>query len=130
MFCQVFLAALVPPAPLYLIQFHFDAAAAAGVTVIGPTTVENPPDSTVIFTESDAFVMIAPWVKLPPPSKSAGRAGVSVPVVPGDSAAHDRARSTRVAIEVSGVHKEFVAPDGSVQEVLSNISCAFIEGAS
>src|SRR6476661_7875707 len=53
---------------------------------------------------------------------------VSAPVASGNPVADDRARASRIAIEVSGVHKEFVTADGSIQEVLSNISCTFIEG--
>jgi NitT/TauT family transport system ATP-binding protein len=33
-----------------------------------------------------------------------------------------------VAIDVSDVSKQFIAPDGSVQEVLHGISCRFVEG--
>jgi len=34
----------------------------------------------------------------------------------------------RVAIDVSDVSKQFVAPDGAIQEVLHEVSCQFVEG--
>ena len=46
----------------------------------------------------------------------------------GRPVAPDRAASARAAIEVSGLYKQFVAPDGSIQEVLHDISCELVDG--
>src|SRR5690349_10210048 len=56
------------------------------------------------------------------PTHTNMRADVGVPL--DEAGGH----AGRVAIDVSDVSKQFVAPDGSIQEVLHRISCQFVEG--